>query len=133
MKAIAIIPIVGGAPDVDLNNTPIHGIVLGGRIGSYGIYVLSGTGAQLQAVDALPGVVGIAAFTDDPNDPVKWAALDGPIPAGVRNKIDTWVANNHPAWGTIPAGWKLRDLVKFIGKKLNTHFDLASLNVADAP
>jgi hypothetical protein len=128
MKAFALIRMSGGLPDFDREQYPYHGHVLCDQFGNWGAYLISGTGAQLQAIDGLSGVVGICAVTED--DDVRWAELDGAIGAAVRTKINNWLeARELPA---IPAGWSLRQVVLAIYRRFNDRFDLGWFDVADS-
>ncbi len=129
MKAFALIEMEGGAPKIDPTATPYHGHVICDRIGStgWGAYLISGTGPQLLAIDALPGVVGIMAVTE--SEGVKWGELDGVPLAAVRTKLNIWLMSRDQP--TIPNDWTARQVVKAIFKRANTHFDLDKFDIAD--
>lgn len=104
------------------------GHVLCGQVGTWGAYLFSGTAAQLLAINALPNVYGICAVTESGN--VRWAELDGVIPAAVRTKINDWLSTR--SLPTIPAGWTYRQVVMAIYRRMNERFDLATHDVMDA-
>lgn len=126
-KAFALIHMVGGAPDIDASETPYFGYVLCDRILStqWGAYLISGTNAQLLAIDALPSVVGIVAVTQSGD--VYWAELNDTIAGAARTKINNWlIARGQP---TIPAGWTNRQVVQAIYQRANAHWDMNSFYV----
>ena len=129
MKAFAIIRMSGGQPEIDLETQPYHGYVLCDQLGQWGTYLISGTGAQLQAINALSHVYGICAVTE--NSDVRWAELDDIPVAAIRNRLNTWLTNRDQP--TIPADWTARRIVKAIYRRFNSHFDLNRFDVADAP
>lgn len=135
MKALALVKMMGGSPDVDWNLYPVHGYVLGAIIpnSNWGAYIVSGTGAQLTALDTSPDVVGIAAI-DEKGTGLRWSQqIDNTIPAGVRNRINTWISNNYPNAPTVPAGATYRQVVLGIFKRANVHFDIDSFDIQDSP
>lgn len=129
MKAFAIIRMSGGQPEIDPVATPYHGYVLCDQVAGWGAYLVSGTPAQLSAIDQLAHVYGICAVTESGD--VKWAELDGVCSEAVRTRLNTWLANR--GYPTIPAGWTYRQIVRAVYQRVNTHFDLDRFDVADAP
>ena len=65
MKAFAIIRMNGGLPDIDTAEYPYRGHVLCDQVGQWGAYLVSGTPAQLSAINGLAHVYGICAVTED--------------------------------------------------------------------
>ena len=128
MKAFAIIQMVGGAPNVDASITPYKGFSLAAELpGQWGLYLFSGTAAQLTALNALPQVYGLVAMTEDTT--VRWSQLNNTISSAHRTKLNTWLtARGYP---TIPAGWTYRQVVQAIYQRMNQPFDLAGVDVAD--
>lgn len=129
MKAFAIIRMSGGSPDFDQREYPIHGYVLAFHLpdSSWGGYLLSGTGAQLNAVNNLPQVVGIVSVTQSGD--VRWAELEGVCPAALRTKLNTLLSNH--GYPNIPSGWTYKQVIREIFKRVNKHFDLNAIDVAD--
>jgi hypothetical protein len=129
MKAFAIIRMSGGSPDIE--ELPIHGYVLAFHTPNYnwGGYLLSGTGPQLNALNSLPQVFGIVAVTEDGD--VRWAELEGACPAAVRDRLNTWLTNR--GYPNIPSGWTYRRVIREIFQRVNEHFDLDAIDVADVP
>lgn len=124
MKAFAIVPMTDGDPDIAL---PYHGHVFCDRFAGRGAYLISGTGAQLTAIDALPGVIGIVAVTESGD--VRWPELDGIIGEAVRAKVNTWLSGH--GWPTIPAGWRYRQVVVAVYRRFNDRFDLSFFDIID--
>jgi hypothetical protein len=64
MKSFTIIQITNGVPAVNLSTYPLYGYVLCAMIPGYGAYLLSGTVAQINAINGAPGVMKIATVSD---------------------------------------------------------------------
>lgn len=116
----------GGVPDIDATATPYKGYVLCDTLGSWGAYLVSASGAQLTAINALPAVVGIVAVTENG---VKWAELDGTIAAGVRTNINNWLTNRGIT--NIPSGWSYRQVINAIYNRFNNRFDINSMDITN--
>ena len=129
MKAFAIIQMVGGSLNVDAGVTPYKGYSLAAELPrQWGLYLFSGTAAQLIALDALPQVYGLVAMTEDTT--VRWSQLNNTISSAHRTKLNTWLtARGYP---NIPAGWTYRQVVQAIYQRMNQPFDLAGVDIADA-
>lgn len=109
-------------------DTPYTGHVHIGNLNhQWGAYMVSGTGAQLMAINALPKVIGIVAVTEDGG--VRWAELDGVIATGVRTKINTWLSNRD--YPNIPVGWTYRRIVREVFQRLNNKFDFDWFDVTE--
>ena len=126
-KLFCIVPMVGGAPNVDASLTPYRGYVLCDRVGNFGAYLFSGTGAQMTALNALPQVVGLVVVTESGN--TKWAELDNPISTVVRTRLNTWLTGR--GYPTIPTGRTYRQVIDAVYKRLNERFDLSNFDVAE--
>lgn len=126
-RMLALIRQVGGSPELDPRATPYAGYCLGGQAAGWGIYVISGTGSQLVAINALPQVVGLVAVTDSGG--VRWPELDGVIASAVRTKVNTWLTAR--GWPTIPVGWTYRQVVKAILQRMGFDDSLAIWDVVD--
>ena len=130
MRAFALIRMTDGVPDLDPEATPYHGFVLCDRIPgtNWGAYLISGTGAQLLALDALPQCLGILAFTR--SDERHWGPdMDNILPSAVRNKINSWLTpNGQPA---IPIGWTYRRFIQALFRRLNPNFRLDAFDIAE--
>jgi hypothetical protein len=128
MKAFAVVDMVAGKPNVDFVVTPCRGYSLAANLpGQWGLYLFSGTGAQLIALNALGNVYGIVAMTESGG--VRWAELDGVIAAGVRTKMNTWLTAR--GYANIPAGWTYRQVVEAIYQRMGQNFDLNGVDVID--
>lgn len=125
----AINQMINGQTEV--SHEAFKGVCLAaGPIGSWALYLYSGTAAQLTAIAALATVYPLAAMTD--NGVIKWAELNNTVTAAHRTKLNTWLtARGYP---TIPVGWSylqiLNALVTRI-KRANDGFDLNVTWVAD--
>jgi hypothetical protein len=121
----AVSRIVGGSPDLGNPATPYHGHVLTGQVGQFGLYLFSGTPAQLAAIDALPNVIGLCLLrtTGEGMNVVRWAEIDDNFATAARTRLNTWLTNNGKP--TIPAGWTNKQVIR----KLFEHLD--SSGVAD--
>jgi hypothetical protein len=126
-KLFCIIPMSGGAPSVDFSATPLNGYVLADQIGQFGAYLVSGSAAQLVALNALPNVVGIVAVTEAGN--VRWAELDGVIAPAVRTKLNTFLTAR--GWPTIPAGVTYRVVIRAAFKRFNASFEIEGMDISE--
>lgn len=94
--------------------------------GGWSAYLVSGSAAQLQAINALASVVGIVAVSEGD---VRWPELDGTISSGVRTKMNTWLsARGYP---NIPAGWSYRQVILAVFRKLNDAYDFDGFDVGE--
>ena len=128
MKAFALCTQVGGMPILGDPPLPCTGWVQCGTIGQFGGYLFSGTAAQLIAINALANVIGLVAMTETGD--VRWAELDGNLPAALRTRLNTFLTAR--GWPTIPTGWTYRQTVVEIFKRLNDRWDLSSHNILDS-
>lgn len=122
-----LVSLTDTSPNIDSVATPYTGYVLCGQVAGWGAYLISGTGAQLLAIDALPGVVGLVAVTESGDK--KWPELDGEIASAVRTKINNWLSNR--GWPTIPLGWTYKRVVREIFTRISDRFDLNVFDVKD--
>jgi hypothetical protein len=127
-KGFAIVQQVNGMPNVNFTSTPVKGFSLAANLpGQWGLYLFSGTVAQLTALNALIQVYGLCAMTE--SDTVRWAELDIVISSGIRTKINTWLtARGYP---TVPAGWTYRQVVQKVYEHMNQPFNLQYIDVLD--
>jgi hypothetical protein len=127
VRGYAIIAMAGGAPD--LGDLTYYGYSLAAHIGqTWGLYVISGTGAQLAAIDALPQVYGICAVSA--SGAIHLASgLDDVIAAGARTRINTWLsARGYPS---VPADWTYRQVITAIYQRVNSDFRVEACDVED--
>lgn len=115
MWGFAIAKMNGGLPDIDTSTTPCHGWVHLKSAGNYGLYLFSGTAAQLSALNALPDVYGLCAMTD--NGTVKWAELDTVVSLAIRTKLNQFCTAR--GWPNIPAGWTYRQILVALRQRLS--------------
>ncbi len=127
MWAFGLVQGPPGSPQIDMTVTPYAGHVYVGSIAGWGGYLISGTLAQLQALQATPQVVGIAMLTS--NDTAKWKELDAVITPAMKVKLNTWLTAR--GWPTIPAGWTARQIINFAMKRLNPNFKIENEWVTD--
>lgn len=116
-KALAIIKEtqVGankGAPNLSV---PYKGFVhVGDLPGSYAVYLITGTGAQLTAINADANcVAGVLVTESGP----KWPEMDQPVPAGMRTRINNYLTSQGRP--NIGAGVTLKQ----IAQQAAAHFD----------
>lgn len=126
MKAFTFIK---NMDSIDREATPFHSFirVAGPGIGNWYPYLISGTGPQLTALNALSNVEGIVAVTE--NGDVKWVELDEQVASAVRARLNTWLDSR--GLPNIPADWTYRRLVREVYQQFNSHFDLDSFDVMD--
>lgn len=130
MKAFALIRMDAGQPAVNFQDTPIHGYALASRVPgtNWGAYLVSGTGPQLLAFDALPQVLGILAFTRTGQH--HWGpSMDNTIPQPTLTRLNAWLSNHNQP--TIPPTWTYRQLIIAAFTRFNSHFDLDVLDVSE--
>jgi len=107
MWMYAVVKMQGGSPIVDTEIAPYHGFVHIAQKGIYGIYLFSGTLAQLVEIGKLPTVIPLVAMTDDGIS--KYTELNDTIIPYVRNKANVWLANLELP--LIPEGWTYKKLL----------------------
>lgn len=118
MKAFAIISVTGGNPDIDTRVTPVAGWALAYQISAnWGVYLVSGTGPQLVALNATAPVTGICNVTE--SAAARWAELDDVVASGVRTKLNTKLTALGKA--TIPAGRTNRQVLQAIHNYFNNN------------
>jgi hypothetical protein len=127
-KLFCLIQCQDSDPDLDRAATPFRAVLCCGRLNrNWGAYLVSGTGPQLAAVNALPHVYGIVVVTESGDE--RWVELDGTIAPAVRTRLNTWLTNRgHP---NIPAGWTYRQVLNVVYKRMNARFELDAFDVAD--
>jgi hypothetical protein len=89
----------------------IGGYLYIGSIGTWGAYIVHGTGAMLQELDTLPNVVGICTKKN----------IGATVNSTVRTKLNNWLSNN--GYPDIPADWTNRQVVKSIFRRFFPDFD----------
>ena len=101
MKTFLVTQLSGGIPD--FSNLPHTGNVLCAKTddSTWGIYIVTGTSAQLAAINALPQVYGLCSVTAD--DLFSWPEMAIVLSATVRNQLNTWLAGYGDP--PIPANW----------------------------
>lgn len=127
-KLFCLVQMNGSDPQLSREDTPYAGHVHIGNLNhQFGAYMVSGTGAQLVAINALPQVVGIVAVTESGG--VRWAELDGVIAAGVRTKLNAWLSSR--GYPNIPAGWTYKQVIREVFRRLNDKFEFDLFDVAE--
>ena len=126
MHAYAVIEMAEGKPAVDFAATPVSGYVLAaGPVGGFGLYLVSGTTAQLAALNALTNVWGLVAMGTSGG--VHWGQLDTTISTAIRTKLNTWLtAGGYPA---IPTGWTYRQVLAALVQHMKRANDDWDLNI----
>jgi hypothetical protein len=85
-------------------------------------------GAQLQAINALPNVYGIAFVTE--SDAAHWTELDNVITPAMRTRLNTWLTAR--GYSTIPAAWTNRRVIMAVFRRLRGDYDFPCCDVMDA-
>ena len=117
MWAYGVCQIINGQPD--LGGLPFRGYCQLAKAGGWGLYLVSGSAAQLSSIGALANVYPLVAMTD--NGILKWAELDNVVTAAHRTKLNNWLtARGYP---TIPAGWTYRQILMAILQRLRGRVD----------
>jgi len=116
MKAFCIIEMLGGAPDLQVD-TPVKGYVLGAQHQSFGLYLIGGTVAQIQAVDALPETLCICTCGE----------LNDTISPAKRSEMNTWKDAHFPSLPDVPASWTYDQVVRELYGRADEHYDHAKL------
>jgi len=107
MKAFLVTRMIGGVPD--FSGLPHTGNVLCAKTPTtlqYGIYIVTGTAAQVTAINALAQVVPLCAITHPDFD--NWPEMEGVINATVRTQLNTWLTKY--SLPNIPANWIYRQV-----------------------
>ena len=132
-KAFALIRMNGGTPDLpqalydagEVFNYTLCDVFPGTN---WGCYLCAASGAVLKDLDDLyGGFIGIVGVTDDGT--VRWGELDDPGDSTIRDRLNTWLANNGRP--PIPDNWTNRQIVQAIFERANTRFDLKKIEIAD--
>lgn len=127
MKMFCVIKKSTSDPDLDRTVTPYTGHVYIGEIAGWGGYIVSGTKAQLQAINALPNVYGLAYVTEA--EGAHWTELDAAITPAIRTRLNTWLTARSQT--TIPAAWTNKQVIMAIFKRMRVDFDLDQCDVMD--
>lgn len=108
-----------GVPDI---GTGYSGFVQIGQLpGAYCAYVITGSAAQLAAIQVHANTL-VGAVVTEAEGVERWAELKVQLPVAVRTKINTWRANNGQ--GSIPVNTTWLQVIKFAAN----HFDNAAAN-----
>ena len=120
MRAYALIRMTGGAPT--LGDLTLRGCCLGASRQDWGMYMIAGTVAQLQAVNALPlsDFVGICTV----------AEVGEVVAPTVRANINAWADAEFPSLPTLPVGWTNEQVIRELYKRANDHYDHDSFGLA---
>lgn len=120
MRAFCIIPMEGGAPALP-EETPVKGYVLGAQHGGFGLYLIAGTKAQMQAVDALPETCGICTT----------AQIDDIISSVKRAEINAWKNQHFPSLPDVPADWTCGRIVRYVYGRADQNYHHEVLYIKD--
>jgi hypothetical protein len=126
-KAFLITTMTNGTPN--FSGLPHFGSVLCARSPNdqFGIYIVTGTSAQLLAINALPQVFAICAVTSASNS--RWPELKDVIPVARRTRINEWLtARGYP---NIPAGWTYRQVIEAVCRRLNDRYEIETADVLE--
>jgi len=116
LKAFCIIPMQGGAPDLPVD-TPVKGYVLGAQHANLGLYLIGGTVAQMQAVDALPETLCICTV----------GQLNDIISPAKRAEVNAWKDAHFPNLPDVPATWSYDQVVRELYSRADEHYNHAGL------
>jgi len=113
-KAFCVSAVSNGVPD--FSGLPCSGNVLLAITPNraWGLYIVTGTGGQLTAINALPTVYALCLVTAGGSH---WPELEDVISAGVRTRFNQWLTNR--GYPTIPAGWTYRQTITAVCVRLN--------------
>jgi hypothetical protein len=128
MKFFCLTRVAGGVPDIGQLGTDYTGHVQVDSVGSWGAYLISGSGAQLTAINALPQVIGICQVTENG---VRWGELDSVVSTTVMNKLNAWKTANRPTWPAVTAGMTYRTIINFLFNKFNVKFNLNAIDISE--
>lgn len=122
-KAYCIAKIVNGIPAWEAAGIEFRAYALRCRKGNWGIYAVSGSGAQLIAIDAHADVYGISTFGN----------VDNVMNATLRTNLNQFIIdkNIHPTW-QIPDTWTARRVFRKIVSYFNLDCDVF-LNYVTGP
>lgn len=113
MRAYALIRMEeSGLPA--LGELPLRGYCLGASRQDWGMYMIAGTVAQLQAVNALPlgTFVGICTV---PN-------VGEVVTPTVRANINAWADAEFPSLPTLPVHWTNEQVIRELYQRANSHY-----------
>jgi len=128
LKAFAFIRMEGGSPQIDQTVTPYYGFAFVGRIGVWGAYIISGTRAQLLALNALPEVVGVCFVSN--GDTERWPELNDTINPAARTKINTFLINRGFDF-QIPVEWTNKQVLLKTFRYFNVDYTLHGTDICE--
>jgi hypothetical protein len=113
-KAYCIAKIVNGQPAWVESELDFRAYAMRCRKGNWGIYAVSGTGAQLVAIDAHPDVYGICTFNN----------IDEVMDSTLRANLNQFILDKgiHDTW-QIPEDWTARQVFRKIVEYFNLRCD----------
>jgi len=113
---------------IDREDTPYHGYVrlAGDPIGQWYGYLVSGTGPQLLALDALDNVEGLVAVRTGDGG-LHWPEED--MEANLRVRLNTWLTNR--GYETFPEGLTYKQWVIRLFRLFNKDFTLNRFSVKE--
>ena len=85
--------------------------------GDFGLYLVSGTAAELTALDASPQCAGGVALA--------WPAVNVAIPNAIRLRINAWLAAR--GLPTVPSGWTWLQLLR----RVKANWDAGGFELMD--
>lgn len=122
MRAYALLRMTNGLPFLDQDTHPLRGYCLGASRRDWGMYMIAGTVAQLQAVNALPlsDFVGICTVIN----------MVEVVTLAVRANINTWADAEFPSLPTLPAGWTNEQVIRDLYRRANSHYEHMAFGLA---
>jgi hypothetical protein len=110
MKMFCIVRKTSSDPDLDRTVTPYTGHVYIGEIAGFGGYIVSGTQAQLTAINALPNVCGLAYISDPKFN--SWTELNDVINSTARTQLNVWLTKY--SLSNIAADWTCQRVISML-------------------
>jgi len=122
--AFGIIERSGGKPNVDFVTNPVEGYLYCGYRGSYGAYMVSGTGVQLSTVAGLANVYPIGVVQRDSQE----EDLDKAITEARRAKLNALLESF--SLPTIPEGTTVRQVIRAVFRRFHDTWEADAIRFA---
>jgi hypothetical protein len=109
-----------GAPALP-EDVPTKGYVLGAQHAGFGLYLLCGTVAQLQAVDDLSSTLGLCTCSQ----------LGLTVSAARRAEINAWKDEHFASLPDVPVDWTNERIVKYVYGSADENYKHSTLYIKD--
>lgn len=127
MKQFILVPVEGGVPVIDFEETPYHGYVLCDVKDGMGAYMFSGSPTQLLAIRNLPDTIQLVWWNETEDGKNKEVALSRPLAGNVRIALNAWLTDMGE--DTIPAQNEGRGVLMSVYGFFNEHFNIDNFDV----